>query len=209
EQSKHEATNPGKVTFVNVSTVTNKNGDLVVINRNGKLLILEEVPTRKGKKGTNEPATAREKERYALVYGSTLKVHDGQHVDAGQPLVEWDPFTSAILTEVGGKIVFKDIVEGENVREETDRVTGLTQMVIVESATAEKRTPTVTVKTKKNDEKRYLLPTGAHLMVTNGQEVYPGDIIAKIPRATTKTKDITGGLPRVVELFEARRPREK
>ncbi len=211
EQSKHEATNPGRVEFVNVSTVTNKNGDLVVINRNGKLLIVEDTVAKKAtKKALAQPETHREKERYALVYGSTLKVHDGQHVEAGQPLVEWDPFTSAILTEVGGKVVFKDIVEGENVREETDRVTGLTQMVIVESATAEKRTPTVTIKTKKaGEERRYLLPTGAHLMVQNGVEVYPGDIIAKIPRATTKTKDITGGLPRVVELFEARHPREK
>src|SRR3954447_26026140 len=212
EQSKHEATNPGKVQFVNVATVTNKNGDLVVINRNGKLLIMDDAAVKKPKKGEAAvlDTTGREKERYALVYGSTLKVHDGQHVDAGQALVEWDPFTSAILTEVGGKVVFKDIVEGENVREETDRVTGLTQMVIVESATAEKRTPTVTIKTKKaGEERRYLLPTGAHLMVQNGAEVYPGDIIAKIPRATTKTKDITGGLPRVVELFEARHPREK
>jgi len=210
EQSRHEATNPGKVQFINVSTVTNKDGNLVVINRNGKLLIVEIVPTKRGKKGSGDAVTAREKERYALVYGSTLKVHDGQHVDAGQPLVEWDPFTSAILTEVGGKIAFKDIVEGENVREETDKVTGLTQMVIVEASTAEKRTPTVIVKTKKSSEERkYLLPTGAHLMVQNGQEVFPGDILAKIPRATTKTKDITGGLPRVVELFEARHPREK
>ncbi|MGZ7079023.1 MAG: DNA-directed RNA polymerase subunit beta', partial [Thermoanaerobaculia bacterium] len=210
EQSRHEATNPGKVQFINVTTVTNKDGNLVVINRNGKLLIVEEIPTKRGKRGMDEPATAREKERYALVYGSTLKVHDGQHVEAGSPLVEWDPFTSAILTEVGGKIAFKDIVEGENVREETDKVTGLTQMVIVEASTAEKRTPTVIVKTKKSSEERkYLLPTGAHLMVQNGQEVYPGDILAKIPRATTKTKDITGGLPRVVELFEARHPREK
>src|SRR5206468_8713737 len=201
EQSKHEATNPGKIQFVNVSTVTNKNGDLVVINRNGKLLIMDDAAVKKPKKGeaATLDTTGREKERYALVYGSTLKVHDGQHVDAGAPLVEWDPFTSAILTEVGGKIVFKDIVEGENVREETDRVTGLTQMVIVESTTAEKRTPTITVKTKKSgDERKYLLPTGAHLMVQNGTEVYPGDIVAKIPRATTKTKDITGGLPRVV-----------
>src|SRR5687767_5097921 len=86
EQSKHEATSPGRVQLVNVVTVTNKNGDLVVVNRNGKLLILEDIPTRKGKKGTPaalEPAAAREKERYALVYGSTLKVTDGQHVDAG------------------------------------------------------------------------------------------------------------------------------
>ncbi|MCU1228575.1 MAG: DNA-directed polymerase beta subunit, partial [Acidobacteria bacterium] len=210
EQSKHEATNPGRVTFVNVSTVTNKNGDLVVINRNGKLLIVEDTLARKAKKGEiAADAGTREKERYALVYGATLRVHDNQHVEAGQPLVEWDPFTSAILTEVGGKVTFKDIVEGENVREETDRVTGLTQMVIVESSTAEKRTPTITVKSKKGEEKRYLLPTGAHVMVQNGNEVYPGDILAKIPRATTKTKDITGGLPRVVELFEARHPREK
>src|SRR6476659_10006562 len=212
EQSKHEASSPGKVHLVNVSTVTNKNGDLVVINRNGKLIIMDDTPVKKSKKG-GPPVTdtsGREKERYALVYGSTLKVHEGQHVDAGTTLVEWDPFTSAILTEVGGKVVFKDIVEGENVREETDRVTGLTQMVIVESSASEKRTPTVTIKAKKaGEERRYLLPTGAHLMVQNGAEVYPGDIIAKIPRATTKTKDITGGLPRVVELFEARHPREK
>ncbi|HUP49484.1 MAG TPA: DNA-directed RNA polymerase subunit beta', partial [Thermoanaerobaculia bacterium] len=210
EQSKHQATAPGRVQLVNVNTVTNKNGDLVVINRNGKLLILEDTTPKKAKKGEAAPAeTHREKERYALVYGSTLKVRDGQHVEAGQALVEWDPFTSAILTEVGGKIVFKDIVEGENVREETDKVTGLTQMVIVEAATAEKRTPTITVKAGKSDERRYLLPTGAHVMVQNGVEVYPGEILAKIPRATTKTKDITGGLPRVVELFEARHPRDK
>ncbi|MHB8998080.1 MAG: DNA-directed RNA polymerase subunit beta' [Thermoanaerobaculia bacterium] len=195
EQSKHEATNKGLVHFLNVSTVTNKDGNLVVINRNGKLLIVDD--------------QNREKERYALVYGSTLKVHDGQKVDPGQPLVEWDPFTSAILTEVQGKVAFKDIIEGENIREETDKVTGLTQMVIVESPAAEKRTPTVVIKSKKGEERKYLLPTQAHLMVQNGQEVFPGDILAKIPRAQTKTKDITGGLPRVVELFEARHPREK
>jgi DNA-directed RNA polymerase subunit beta' len=197
EQSKHQSTNPGLVHFLNVQTVTSKDGDLVVINRNGKLVIVD-------KQG-------REKERYALVYGSTLKVHDGEEVKPGQSLVEWDPYTTAILTEVGGKVTFKDIVDGENVREETDKVTGLTQMVIVESpgAATEKRTPTLIIKSKKGEEKKYLLPTGAHLSVTNGQEIYPGDILAKIPRATMKTKDITGGLPRVVELFEARHPRDK
>jgi DNA-directed RNA polymerase subunit beta' len=195
EQSRHQATNPGTVQFLNVATVTNKDGNLVVINRNGKLLIVDE--------------HNREKERYAVVYGSTLKVREGATVEPGDALIEWDPFTSAILTEVGGKVSFKDIIEGENIREETDRVTGLTQMVIVESPASEKRTPTITVKGKKGEEKKYLLPVQAHLMVTNGQEVFPGDIVAKIPRATTKTKDITGGLPRVVELFEARHPREK
>jgi DNA-directed RNA polymerase subunit beta' len=105
---------------------------------------MEDIPSKKSKKAgpADVAAGAREKERYALVYGSTLKVTDGQHVDAGQQLVEWDPFTSAVLTELGGKVAFKDIVEGENVREETEKVTGLTQMVIVESAAAEKRTPT-------------------------------------------------------------------
>ncbi len=188
EQSKHEATLPGKVQLVNVNTVTNKNGDLVVLNRNGKLIILDDTaPKAKAKKGEAAPVeTHREKERYALVYGSTLKVRDGQHVDAGTALVEWDPFTSAILTEVGGKVTFKGIVEEDNVREETDKVTGLTQMVIVESATAEKRTPTIAVKAGKGEERKYLLPTGAHVMVQNGNEVYPGDILTKIPRATTK-----------------------
>ncbi|MBW3563140.1 MAG: DNA-directed RNA polymerase subunit beta' [Acidobacteria bacterium] len=195
EQSKHEATNPGIVQFANVNTVTNIDGNLVAVNRNGKLLIVDE--------------NGREKERYQIVYGSTLKVHDGQKVKPGQSLVEWDPFTSAILTEINGKVEFRDIVEGENVREETDRVTGLTQMVIGESIAAEKRTPTVMVIGKKSAEKKYLLPIGAHLIVTEGQQVHPGDIIAKIPRATTKTKDITGGLPRVVELFEARHPRDR
>jgi DNA-directed RNA polymerase subunit beta' len=193
EQSKHASKNPGKVKFLNVSTVQRKDGNLVVINRNGKITILDN-------KG-------REKERYSVVYGSTLKVANGEDVAPGQELVEWDPFTSAILTEVGGRIEYKDILEGENLREETDRVTGLSQNIIVESLGAEKRSPQLVVHGPAGDRK-YLLPIGSHLMVTDGQEVYPGDTLAKIPRETTKTKDITGGLPRVVELFEARRPKD-
>src|SRR5688500_19740982 len=121
---------------------------------------MEAPAARKGKKGEKAEIAAitREKERYALVYGSTLKVHEGQHVEAGQPLVEWDPFTSAVLTELGGKVNFKDIVEGENVREETDKVTGLTQMVIVEASEAEERTPTRTMKAGKGDERKDVHP---------------------------------------------------
>src|SRR6266545_2884275 len=192
EQSKHAAKNPGTVKFLSVSTVQRKDGNLVVINRNGKITIMDN-------KG-------REKERYSVVYGSTIKVSDGQEVGPGQELVEWDPFTSAILTEVGGRIAFRDIVEGENLREETDRVTGLTQKIIVEAVGAEKRSPQVIIQGKA--ERKYLLPIGSHLMVNDGQEVHPGDVLAKIPRETTKTKDITGGLPRIVELFEARRPKD-
>ncbi len=194
EQSKHEAKNPGLVRFLNVSTVEVKRGDLIVVNRNGKLLIVD--------------PKGREKERYALAYGSRLHVHDGQEVIPGTPLVEWDPFTSSILSEQGGAVEFRDIVEGENVREETDRVTGLSQRIIVEASATEKRIPAVVVKGE-SGERKYILPSGSHLMVVEGQRVEPGDVLVKIPRAeAAKTKDITGGLPRVVELFEARSPKE-
>jgi DNA-directed RNA polymerase subunit beta' len=193
EQSKHAAKNPGTVRFLSIATVERKDKNLVVVNRNGKITIVDN-------KG-------REKERYSVVYGSTIKVTEGQEVVPGQELVEWDPFTSAILTEVGGAVEFRDIVEGENLREETDRVTGLAQNIIVETVGAEKRSPQVIIKGK-SGERKYLLPIGSHLMVTDKQEVHPGDVLAKIPRETTKTKDITGGLPRIVELFEARRPKD-
>jgi DNA-directed RNA polymerase subunit beta' len=194
EQSKHAAKNPGTVRFLSIATVERKDKNLVVVNRNGKITIVDN-------KG-------REKERYSVVYGSTIKVTEGQEVVPGQELVEWDPFTSAILTEVGGAVEFRDIVEGENLREETDRVTGLAQNIIVETVGAEKRSPQVIIKGGKSGERKYLLPIGSHLMVTDKQEVHPGDVLAKIPRETTKTKDITGGLPRIVELFEARRPKD-
>ncbi|HSK78926.1 MAG TPA: DNA-directed RNA polymerase subunit beta' [Thermoanaerobaculia bacterium] len=194
EQSKHIAKNPGIVKFLTVNTVEAKRGALVVINRSGKLVITDE-------KG-------RERERYALTYGSQLLVHEGDEVQPGTELVTWDPFTYAILTEIGGRIEFQDIVEGENVREETDKVTGLSQKIIVEASANEKRVPAILVHGDNGREKRYLLPSGSHLVVLNGQDVYPGDTLVKIPRETTKTKDITGGLPRVVELFEARSPKE-
>ena len=193
EQSKHSAKNPGIVKFLNVNTVESKRGALVVINRSGKLIITDE-------KG-------RERERYALTYGSQLLVHESDEVQPGTELVTWDPFTSAILSEIGGKVEFQDIVEGENVREETDKVTGLSQKIIVEASANEKRVPAILIRSQ-DREKRYLLPSGSHLVVANGQDVYPGDTLVKIPRETTKTKDITGGLPRVVELFEARSPKE-
>jgi DNA-directed RNA polymerase subunit beta' len=193
EASKHTAKNPGSVRFLNVAFVESKKGDLVVVNRNGKLLI--------------QDPKGREVERYALVYGSHLLVHEGAEIKPGQELVEWDPFTSAILTEIAGTVTFQDIVEGENVREETDKVTGLTQRIIVEASAADKRAPAIIVKSK-DGERRYLLPSGSHLVVMDNQKVSPGEVLAKIPRETTKTKDITGGLPRVVELFEARTPKE-
>ncbi|MGZ4868104.1 MAG: DNA-directed RNA polymerase subunit beta'', partial [Candidatus Angelobacter sp.] len=191
EQSRLEARTAGMVRFINLQTVKSKTGDLVVMNRAGSIAVVDE-------KG-------REKERYSVVYGARLKVQDGQQVNVGQVMGEWDPYTFAILTEVGGTVQFKDLQEGVTLHEEVDEVTGLSRHVVGESPD-EKRQPAIVIKAK--SARRYLMPSRAHLMVQDGDEVHPGDVLAKIPRETTKTKDITGGLPRVVELFEARKPRE-
>ncbi|HEV2577444.1 MAG TPA: DNA-directed RNA polymerase subunit beta' [Acidobacteriaceae bacterium] len=193
DASHLEAKNAGKTHFINLVTVRSKEGGLVVMNRSGSLAIIDE-------KG-------REKERYALVYGAKLRVEDGQEVKLGTLLGEWDPYTFSILTEIAGTVQFKDLQEGVTVNEEIDEVTGLSRLVVSESAD-EKRQPAILIKSGKGTQKRYLMPSRAYLMVQDGDEVHPGDILAKIPRETTRTKDITGGLPRVVELFEARKPRD-
>ncbi|MGH9601742.1 MAG: DNA-directed RNA polymerase subunit beta', partial [Terriglobales bacterium] len=191
EQSRLEAKNQGLALFQNLQTVRSREGGLVVMNRAGAITIVDE-------KG-------REKERYSVVYGAKVKVEDGQQVQLGQALVEWDPYTFAILTEFGGTAQYKDLQEGLTLHEEVDEVTGLSRHVVTDTQD-EKRQPALVIKSKTG--KRYLMPSRAHLMVADGDTVYPGDVLAKIPRETTKTKDITGGLPRVVELFEARKPRE-
>jgi DNA-directed RNA polymerase subunit beta' len=194
EQSTEEAKNEGIVKFLNIQHVTNRDGNLVVMNRNGTMIIVDEA--------------GREKERYSVAYGALLKVKEGQKIKPGQTLVEWDPYTFAILTEFGGTIVFKDIHDAITVKEERDENTGLVRQVIMESAD-EKYQPQVVIRNDKGKVvKSYLLPSKAHLWVDNGEEVFPGSILAKIPRETRKTKDITGGLPRIVELFEARKPKE-
>jgi DNA-directed RNA polymerase subunit beta' len=194
EQSRLEAKNNGTARFHNMTVVRAKEGHLVVMNRQGAITVIDE-------KG-------REKERYAVVYGAKLRVEDGQQVKLGQVMVEWDPYTFAILTEIGGAVQFKDLHEGLTLHEEVDEVTGLSRHVVMDSAD-EKRQPAIVIKgTGTKGTKRYLMPSRSHLMVLDGEEVFPGDVLAKIPRETTKTKDITGGLPRVVELFEARKPRE-
>jgi DNA-directed RNA polymerase subunit beta' len=167
--------------------------NLVVMNRSGSVVIQDE-------KG-------RDRERHQLVYGARLKVQEAEHVEAGTVLAEWDPYTVSILTDGSGQIRFKDIIEGVTVHEEVDEVTGLSRLIIVDSPD-EKKQPTIEVKMKDGTTRKYHMPSRAHLMVRDGEEVVAGDVLAKIPRETTKTKDITGGLPRVVELFEARKPRD-
>jgi len=192
DASHLEAKNAGTVRFINLVTVRSKDGGLVAMNRNGSIAIIDE-------KG-------REKERYAIVYGAKLKVEEGTPVNQGSTLGEWDPYTFSLLTEIAGTVQFKDLQEGVTLNEEVDEVTGLSRLVVADSSD-EKRQPAIIIKSAQGN-KRYLMPSRAHLMIADGDEVFPGDILAKIPRETTRTKDITGGLPRVVELFEARKPRD-
>jgi DNA-directed RNA polymerase subunit beta' len=194
EQSTLEAKNVGRVKFNNLTTVKSKTGDLVVMNRNGYLAIQDH-------KG-------RELERYSVVYGARLKVVENQEIDRGKILVEWDPYTFSILTEISGVAAWKDVIEGETMKEEVDEITGFVRQIIMESPD-EKKQPQIIIKDREGKVlKKYFLPSGAHLVGADQSEVFQGDTLAKIPRETTKAKDITGGLPRVVDLFEARRPKE-
>ncbi len=195
EQSKIEARSTGFARFIELNVVEGRAKALIAMNRSGVVAIVDE-------KG-------REKERHHVVYGARLKVRDGDPVQTGQTLVEWDPYTFSILTETGGTVQFKDLVAGLTIEEQVDEVTGLAQLVVTLPPGDEKHQPMIQVRDSSGKaKKKYLMPSRAHLMVADGDEVAPGDILAKIPRETTRTKDITGGLPRVTELFETRRPRD-
>ena len=193
---------PGTVRFLNLNTVRNREGDLVAMNRNGEISIVSE--------------SGRERERYIINYGAKLKLENGQQVEADCLLAEWDPFTTPILTDVSGSVKFGDIAEGQTMQEKLDPVTGKSSKVVVEYREADVR-PRISIKDEKGKTARvgegggfarYFMPVGAILMVQEGDPIFPGDVLARIPRETTKTKDITGGLPRVAELFEVRKPKE-
>ena len=202
EQTTLESRIDGKVKFINLKTVRNREGNLIVMNRNGEIAILDE--------------TGRERRRYSVIYGAKLRVKDGQKVKEGELLAEWDPYSIPVLTEASGRIKFGDIIEGVTMQEQVDEFTGLSRKVVIESKDADLR-PRISIKDEKGktmsligstSQARYLLPVGANIFVSEGDPVEAGDIIVKISRETTKTKDITGGLPRVAELFEARKPKE-
>ena len=197
EQNTLDAKHAGVVKFEGLTYVEGHKeagGSLIVMNRNGFLVVADD-------KG-------RDRERYPIIYGARLKVRDGQKVTPGQVMVEWDPYTFSILTEEQGSVHYKDIIEGVTVHEEVDEVTGLSRYIIVDSPD-EKKQPTIEIRDKSGKTiRKYHMPSHAHLMVQNEEHVDAGDVLAKIPRETTKTKDITGGLPRVQELFEARKPHD-
>ena len=200
EQSTQDAKSDGFAKYIGIQSVKNDKGELIAMNRSGIIGIVDE--------------KNREKERYPVVYGAKILVEDGAPVHNSQILLEWDPYTFSILSEVSGVVHFKDLLEGVTLVEKVDEVTGMSQLV-VQDTTDEKRQPLIMVRPDPNspgartaEQKKYLMPTHAHLMVRDGDTIHAADVLAKLPRETTKTKDITGGLPRVVELFEARKPRE-
>jgi DNA-directed RNA polymerase subunit beta' len=203
EQSSLEARTEGAVKLRNASVVQRQDGSMVVMNRHGELVVMDD--------------TGREREHHRLVYGATLKVSDGARVVVGGLMAEWDPFATPILTEVGGLVQYNDLVEGVSVIEKVDEVTGLSRKIVIESRGAELR-PRITIIDPTTGEARrlgntelearYLLPVGANIVAQDGETINPGEPIAKMPRDQTKVQDITGGLPRVAELFEARKPKD-
>ncbi len=203
EQADIRSRSDGKVKFIDLNVVEKTQNTYVVMNRRGgEIAIISE--------------SGRERERSPVIYGAHIVVKDGNKVKAGDLLATWDPFTTPIITEVDGTVKFGDILGGKTMQEKVDPVTGKSSRTIIESKSGEER-PRISIKdaggkTAKLPESsgmaRYLLPINAILLVEEGDDVKAGDVIAKLPRATTKTKDITGGLPRVAELFEVRKPKE-
>ncbi|WP_375358732.1 DNA-directed RNA polymerase subunit beta' [Candidatus Tisiphia endosymbiont of Neophilaenus lineatus] len=205
EISSIEASHDAKVKILGRNVVVDSEGRKIVMGRSCELLLLD--------------ANNNEKARHKVAYGSRLIADDSDKVKKGQKLVERDPYTIPIITEKSGKVVFKDMVEGVSIRDITDEATGISSKVIIESkqysrgAELRPRIQLVdengeTIMLSNGLEARYYMPVNAILNVEDGAKVSVGDILSRIPRESTKTKDITGGLPRVAELVEARRPKD-
>ncbi len=202
-----EVKSRGTIKLQNVKTLAHENGILVAVSRSGELAVYDEL--------------GRERERYKIPYGATIRAADGDSVEPGQVVANWDPHTHPVITEVEGKVLFNDIVEGVTVTRHVDEITGLTSMVITDpkqrTAGAKDMRPMVKlVDSDGNDlnipgteiPAHYFLPPRAVVTVTDGGTVKVGDVVARLPQESLKTRDITGGLPRVADLFEARKPKE-
>ena len=197
----------GTVRLHNVKVVENVNNHLVAVSRSGELAVAD--------------STGRERERYKIPYGAVISVHDGATIDGGAIIAKWDPHTHPIITEVAGKVAFSGMEDGLSIRRQTDDLTGLTSIEIIDPAerpaAGKDLKPAITLVDKNGDEltlantnvpAHYMLPSKAILSLNDGDEIGVGDIIARIPQEGSKTRDITGGLPRVADLFEARKPKE-
>ena len=202
EKNKFEALNTGRVILNRVKAVTNRDGVHLVLGKSGQLTIVD--------------AQGREREKYILPNGARLLVHDGQEVNKGTVLAEWDPFNEPFVCEEEGTLRFTDIVDGKTVQERVDDITRQASLTIMEYRTTNFRPAISICDDNGNVKKRshggaaaiYSLPVGSIIMVKDGENIQAGDIIARKPRETSKTKDIVGGLPRVAELFEVRKPKD-
>ncbi len=184
----------GLVHYNDIRLVELEDGNNIVLNKNGSISIMAE-------------DTGRELETHSLVVGSVISVKNGKKVKKGDPFVQWDPYNVPILSEKGGKVKFVDIIEGVTMKQELDQATTQEAMVVIEHK--EDLHPQIVILADKGEPiANYPIPSGAHIVVTEGQKIVPGTLMAKTPRKSSKTKDITGGLPRVAELFEARRPKD-
>jgi DNA-directed RNA polymerase subunit beta' len=199
--------NTGTVHLHNMKTVENIKGELVVVSRSGELIV--------------DDTQGRERERYKLPYGALITIGKNTAVEAGQIVATWDPHTHPIVSEVAGMVAFSAMEEGITVREQTDEITGLTSISIIDpnerSSSAKELRPAVTVVDKKGKEiylpgtthpAHYFLPAGSIVSLKDSAALNIGDVVARIPQEGSKTRDITGGLPRVADLFEARKPKE-
>lgn len=200
--------NKGVIRLHNIKTVTHSNNNLVAVSRSGEVTILDEF--------------GRERERYKLPYGAVLSVQDHSPVEAGQVIATWDPHTHPVISEVSGQLKFVDLVEGITMNRQTDELTGLSNIVVIDakqrsSIAGRDMRPMVKLVSDKGEEillagtnvpAQYYLPVDAIINFEDGHKVGVGDVIARIPQERTKTRDITGGLPRVADLFEARKPKD-
>lgn len=205
EQSFVDAAFDAKVRLGNCNTIKNSAGDVIVLSRNCEVSLLD--------------ANGREKVRHKVPYGGKLMVTDKQQVAKGTRLAEWDPYTTPIIVDKAGTIKFVDLIDGETIRQVIDEATGLASTVVMDwrqQSSKHERKPHIALldakgkvfKSSSGAESRYYLAADAVVAVADGQQVQPGDVLARLPRESTKTRDITGGLPRVAELFEARRPKD-
>jgi DNA-directed RNA polymerase subunit beta' len=189
-----KAKNDGEVRFNDLRTIKSLDNNWIALNKNGSITV-------HGKDG-------RELERYTIVIGSVIDVGDGEMVKKGQDFVKWDPYNVPILTEKAGKVEFRDMIQGVTIKKEVDEATGVMGTVVIEHK--EDLHPQIVIMDEKSSEvlASYSIPAGAHISVEQGKKAAAGALLAKTPRKIAKTKDITGGLPRVAELFEARRPKD-
>ena len=204
EQAEVRTQRGGEIWYQNLQSVNNADGFDIVMNRNAEIKVLDD--------------QGIDRERFPVPYGAELKFKDGSKIEPGSIIADWDAFSIPIVSQLGGKVKYGDVVEGETMQERVDVVTGKASKVITLANTTKQVNPRITIKDERGRTlklpdadipARYTLPVGSIITVNEGEIITPGSVVAKIPRETTKTKDITGGLPRVAELFEVRKPKEQ